>query len=501
MPINSKLAFVVDKAKEAFDGRTPFVSTRLPLTPTNTQNASSDAFVTVPALWTRDGLKPQWKNLAVIASELESPEGLSWWDSILVDLGIPLGIFVLDGSCFLKSRAASGRTQTEQIAEEDLAQQLNARNPTLFTPRSLSALRRGQLSFADTEDEVTRESFSFHARYHAQLSQSLENAITAALMAELGTHPHVTSAQPIPDVSSVYDSVLIVTIAFLAARILEDKGFFGTSQMPTDNVEVLLHKTLSKTNGFFRKAFKELPRVSDQALQQLSVELGSRAIFTLIDHHDVAVLYEKAIRTPLLSKELGDFRTSLLDLQQYYTPVAIAEKMLELLPLERLRPEERRIFDPSAGSGTLLLAASQRLAAMSDLPSNPDSYLANHVSGNDLDRNANLLTRLRYILSQETEGRILPAPVHFSADDFDLYTRDTLPTQPRVLVANPPFGEQQNVQRATRFLDLVTGWLKEGDQFAVILPQTFLTGSTHGIDKTRRRLAERSQVFEVWQLP
>jgi type I restriction-modification system DNA methylase subunit len=44
--------------------------------------------------------------------------------------------------------------------------------------------------------------------------------------------------------------------------------------------------------------------------------------------------------------------------------------MLELLPLERLHPEERIIFDPAAGSGSLLLAATSRLAGVSDIPEN-----------------------------------------------------------------------------------------------------------------------------------
>jgi hypothetical protein len=39
-----------------------------------------------------------------------------------------------------------------------------------------------------------------------------------------------------------------------------------------------------------------------------------------------------------------------------------------------------------------------------------NSYLATQVAGNDLDRNANLLTRLRYVLSEATEGkRFAPA--------------------------------------------------------------------------------------------
>jgi hypothetical protein len=143
-----------------------------------------------------------------------------------------------------------------------------------LTPKSLSAFRSGQLTFADTEDAVTRDSFSFHNRYHAELSRALEQAITAAFISELRQPAH--QSQSAPKASSVYDSVLLVTIAYLSARILEDKGYFESTQAPTDNVEALLRRTISKTNGFFRKAFRELPGVSDQTLQQLAVELGSR---------------------------------------------------------------------------------------------------------------------------------------------------------------------------------------------------------------------------------
>jgi hypothetical protein len=501
MPNN--FSFVLDKAKAAFGDRPIFENTRLPLTPINGQHGSGPSYVTVPALWTRDGFRPQWKNLAVIASSLENTEDLNRWNHILVGLGIPLGIFVVDGSFFLTSSVGIGQSQVERVERDDLSKRLTQRNPSLFTPKALSTFRSGQLSFADVEEGVTRESFSFHLRYHASLARSLENAIAGAFRAELEaqTRQRRGSAE---EPTSVFDSVLIVTIAFLAARILEDKGFFGPQQLPSDNVQALLEQTVTRLNGFFEKAlYKELPRVSDEALQQLSIELGSRAIFTLIDHHDVARLYEEAIRTPLEIPEvdLAAFQTPLLDLQQYYTPVAVAERMLDSLPLERIRPEERRIFDPAAGSGTLLLAASRRLASMSDLPFDHRAYLTTQVAGNDLDPNANLLTRIRYTLSQETVGASLPAPAHFSSDDYESYTKDSLVNHPRIIVANPPFGQQDRVQRATRFLNLVTEWLGDGDQFAVILPNTFLTGSTQGAKQARRQLAERCQMFEVWTLP
>ncbi len=109
--------------------------------------------------------------------------------------------------------------------------------------------------------------------------------------------------------------------------------------------------------------------------------------------------------------------------------------------------------------------------------------------------------RVRYTLSRQTIGATLPAPTTFSAHDFQDYTRDTLPNAPRVIVANPPFGKEQKTQRAAEFLNFVTQWLSENDQFAVILPDSFLTASTHGIGAARRNLAARCHLFEVIQLP
>ncbi|MFP4120589.1 N-6 DNA methylase [Coleofasciculus sp.] len=169
-----------------------------------------------------------------------------------------------------------------------------------------------------------------------------------------------------------------VAIAFLAARILEDKGFFGSDSIPTNDPRSLLNRTVPRANGFFKKALEEsIPHLNDRVLQHLAVNLGSRVSFGLVDHKDVGLLYERAIKE--LPRELGG--TAWSDLQRHYTPVAIAERMLELLPLERLRPEERVIFDPAAGSGSLLLAATSRLAGMSDIPEDINQrkiYLEQH---------------------------------------------------------------------------------------------------------------------------
>ncbi len=248
-----------------------------------------------------------------------------------------------------------------------------------------------------------------------------------------------------------------VAIAFLSARILEDKGFFGSeSRIPTDDPRLLLNLTVPRANGFFKKALEEsIPHLSDRILQRLAVNLGSRVSFVLVDHRDVGLLYERAIEK-LPSEIEGEQWT---DLQRHYTPIAIAEKMLELLPLERLRPEERIIFDPAAGSGSLLLAATSRLAGMIDIPENLEarkSYLANHVVGNDLDQYADLVTQLRYTLARESLGQDIPFPFpnNFTHQDYELLTKDNMGIKPRVIVANPPFKKDGNIERAAEFLKI-----------------------------------------------
>jgi predicted RNA methylase len=497
---NSKFDFVIDSAKTAFDGRVPVFNTRLPYTQTNGEKGPP--FVVASALWTRDGLRPQWSNLAAVATVVDGVENFPRWNNVLTSLRIPLGIYILADSLFLAAPVGTGHAQAHQIEPETLSVELTRRNSELFTPRSLAPLRKGQMLLADLEEGVTRGSFSFHTRYHAQLAHALQSAITDAFTEELEVRRKSQELSN-TEASAIYDSILIVAIAFLAARILEDKNFFGADQMPTDNVEELLVRMLKKKNGFFKKALEELSGLNVVSVQRLAVHLGSRATFSIVDHHDIAEIYEKAIRNPILPKELEleDFESLLARLEQHYTPLPIAERMLELLPLERLRPTDRRIFDPAAGSGTLLLAATERLSTMTDIPGDMSSYLGNQVAGNDLDSNANLITQVRYTLTQYSEGSILPGPRHFSSDDFEHYTKENLPTKPRVIIANPPFGGDSGVQKAARFLELMMDWLGDDDQFAVILPHSFLTGTMYGFSPARRRLAERCHLFEVWQLP
>ncbi|MFN9858322.1 MAG: N-6 DNA methylase, partial [Pseudanabaena sp.] len=162
--------------------------------------------------------------------------------------------------------------------------------------------------------------------------------------------------------------------------------------------------------------------------------------------------------------------------------MAIAERMLEALPLERLRPSERVIFDPAAGSGSLLLAATSRLAGMTDITSEErNSYLRTNVIGNDLDPYASWIAQLRYFLASESLGsanepcqisEVLPFPEHFTRFDYNDLQLESFTVKPRVIIANPPFEEKGNVQEAAKFVEKAISLMEEKSQFAFVLPQS-----------------------------
>jgi len=459
--------------------------------------------VAVNAIWTDYGLRPSATNLAFMVQAV-SEQDMEQWKRWLGDWPIRAGLLVSDEMYLLHYYdEPSRKLKALEIEPESLAVELTAPRSRLFTPKALAEFRTGQLSLADLEESISKNSFSFILRQRAELDQAFQEAIRGALK-EIGVPNQRKYPQsPISSRTKIAGDAIRVAIAYLAARILEDKGFFGTDLIPTNDPRTLLDRTVSRGNGFFKKALEEsIPHLSDRVLQHLAANLGSGVSFALVDHKDVGLLYERAIKELPRDIEGEDWS----HLQRHYTPVAIAERMLELLPLERLRPEERVIFDPAAGSGSLLLAATSRLAGMSDLPEHINdrkSYLERHVAGNDLDQYAHLVTQLRYTLARESLGKnvAFPFPSHFTHKNYNDLNTANMGIKPRVIVANPPFAEDGNTQRAAKFIETALSWLEKDDQFAFILPQSFLTGSSHGIPDARKLLTENCKIFEVWQLP
>lgn len=470
----------------------------VPLTHTKPTTRTKRTITDFPAIWTRDGLRPRWDNLAATAGEITKEKDLRWWGNVAKELSIPATILVSVDRFFLITAYPDSGFQSYDVTN-NLLEVLKEQRERLFSPKVLSRFQSGQLSFADFEDTWGQGFSQYVKREQAELDRALTSAVKRAINEQGKTNTNV-------------DTVFGVALAYMAARILEDKGYFG--EIPTSNNDpvFLLRKTIERTNGFFRHAYNnQLPNLKDAALQALAFELGQSVSFALVDHRDIGRLYEGALKSTysfLQNEEDEKWKVdSLLDLQQYYTPLSIAKRMLELLPLERIQPDERVVYDPAAGSGSLLIAATQRLSNMDDIALFPEreNILSSNILGNDKDNNAHFLTKVRYLLIQETFGisaQLFPEPSYYGGDDYKSKAAwEDLPKRPRVIVANPPFKEVGSKNLAAEFVNLSINRLRKGDMFAFVLPKAFLIGTTHGWKEARDLIAEKCNILEIWQLP
>ena len=458
---------------------------------------------TVDALWTDGGLRPNASNLAFLMQDVSNLDELEQWKQRLKTLPVRASLLVTPDELYLlqSSFDVAGESEPQRLNLDAWRETLVSPKSYLFKPQELAKLKSGQLSLADLEETISEGSFNFLLReQQKKIEQAFLQGIQDALKFVDSPRDSVSSR------AEAKGHVIRFAIAYLAARILEDKNFFNARI--ADPIE-LLDRIGKIRNGFFKRAKASADHVPLEARQALTRHMGYQVSFVLADHRDVGRLYEQAIKSlKEQHEELDDANWG--DLKQHYTPVAIAERMLESLPLERLRPSERVIFDPAAGSGSLLLAATSRLAAMTDISSEEhDVYLKDHVIGNDLDTYASWIAQLRYFLASESLGsadepnqisEILPFPKVFTQLSYNSLKIENLSIKPRVIVANPPFRRTGNDEEAASFVQTALNWMENGSQFAFILPQIFFTGKDK-IKDARDLMNQQCQILETWQFP
>jgi len=275
--------------------------------------------VAIDALWTDGGLRPRANNLAFLIQQVSSREDLERWKQRLKVWTVRGGLFVLDELYLVQPGSKFSGELEQELGLSSWCQTLASPKPHLFTPKALANLRQGQLSLADLEEDVDERSFSFLDRQQKRISDAFQEGIDAALRG-------IDSASSNSSRTEIKGHVIRFSIAYLAARILQDKNFFGSNSIiqPEDPIS-LLDRMIEITNGFFRRARRSAEYVPEVVRQELAVYMGDRVSFVLTDHRDVGRLYEEAIKK--LPRELGSDDWG--DLNRHYTPVELAERMLE----------------------------------------------------------------------------------------------------------------------------------------------------------------------------
>ncbi|AMV27552.1 hypothetical protein VT84_24335 [Gemmata sp. SH-PL17] len=311
-----------------------------------------------------------------------------------------------------------------------------------------------------------------------------------------------------------------IALALLAARILEDKGALGAGRGQSTDARKLLDDACQKWDSFFDDVVEQqlpildrgFPDDADEMLESLLGHLTGPVHFGLVTHEMLGDLYEQADlparRFAVAQKALitDEFRLQGV----HYTPFPIARRIVDRIPFEDLRPSERVTCDLTCGSGSFLVATTDRLAELydpreRDAGSDRIAYLQRSVCGNDLDDVALLLVKLTYLLaywsrSRGSDGIAYPNIV--SGNALDLDPARAFGIRPSVFVGNPPFDSDEPAgDFLTRAIDFL--WRREKGQcgyIGMVLPQGFLKGDQHH-QVARSYLLNHARLLEVWELP
>lgn len=307
---------------------------------------------------------------------------------------------------------------------------------------------------------------------------------------------HLFGRQNAPEFAKLFDDTLR-DIAITNNEIFAVKTDGGSKITLFDRVSEFITDT-SKRDAFCRAIVNKL------------VEFSFERIFTQ-KYDFYASLFEYLIKD--YNKDSGG------KYAEYYTPHAVAKIMAAILVPEAVRGQVRNVscYDPSAGSGTLLMniahaIGEQRCSIYSqDISQKSSSLLRlnlilnnlvhsipNIIQGNTMlhpyHREGKALRKFDYIVSNP------PFKMDFSDFRNEL---DSKEHQERFFAGVPNIPKQAVEKMAIYqlFLQHIIHSLKPGGKAAVVVPTGFLTAQS-GIDKAiRQHLVDNKMLAGVVSMP
>ena len=202
---------------------------------------------------------------------------------------------------------------------------------------------------------------------------------------------------------------------------------------------------------------------------------------------------------------------------EYYTPHAIATIMARLLVGENADLHSVECYDPSAGTGTLLMALAHQIGE--------DRCT---IFSQDISQRSNKMLKLNLILNglvssldHAIQGDTLVSPYHKSDDgeglrQFDFVvsnppfkmdfsdTREKIAAMPARFwagVPSVPKKKKESMAIYTCFIQHVVNSLKKNGKGAIVVPTGFLTAKTGVEGKVLKRLVEDHIVYGAISMP
>ncbi|GAB1250924.1 class I SAM-dependent DNA methyltransferase [Porphyromonas miyakawae] len=202
---------------------------------------------------------------------------------------------------------------------------------------------------------------------------------------------------------------------------------------------------------------------------------------------------------------------------EYYTPQAIATIMARLLVGDDTDLHSQECYDPSAGTGTLLMALSHQIGE--------DRCT---IFSQDISQRSNKMLKLNLLLNglvssldYAIQGDTLVSPYHKSDDgqslrQFDFVvsnppfkmdfsgTREKIAAQPARFwagVPNVPDKKKESMAIYTCFIQHVINSLKDTGKGAIVIPTGFITAK-NGIEKRiLKKIVDKHWVYGCVSMP
>lgn len=202
---------------------------------------------------------------------------------------------------------------------------------------------------------------------------------------------------------------------------------------------------------------------------------------------------------------------------EYYTPHAIATIMARLLVGENANLHNIECYDPSAGTGTLLMALAHQIGE--------DKCT---IFSQDISQRSNKMLKLNLILNglvssldHAIQGDTLTSPYHKSDDgqqlrQFDFVvsnppfnmdfsdTRETIAKMPARFwagVPSVPKKKKESMAIYTCFIQHVVNSLKKNGKGAIVVPAGFLTAKSSVKGKVLKKLVDDHIVYGAISMP
>lgn len=202
---------------------------------------------------------------------------------------------------------------------------------------------------------------------------------------------------------------------------------------------------------------------------------------------------------------------------EYYTPRAIATIMARLLVGDDADLHNVECYDPSAGTGTLLMALAHQIGTDKST-----------IFAQDISQRSNKMLKLNLLLNglvssldHAVQGDTLVHPYHKSDDgtklrEFDFVvsnppfkmdfsdTRESIAAMPARFwagVPNVPAKKKESMAIYTCFIQHVINSIKDGGRGAIVIPTGFVTAKSGIEKKILEKIVDDKIVYGVISMP